>query len=131
MEDLDKQNCVRQYFEAFRTQDRELIESLLHPEFQFMSPIDDPMNISSFFSRCWPLSESTEDVHILNMASDGELVFCRYDMHMSGDRHFCNVDTFLVKEGKIFGQQAYFGDPPDGMSRTEFDVLSRDEKQAS
>lgn len=131
MEFNEKETCVRNYFEAYRTKNRQLLESLLHPEFQFMSPIDDAISLGTYWSRCWPLSETTTDVQVLNLACDKDLVFCRYDMQFSDGKRFCNVDTFLVKNGQIIGQQSYFGDPPVGMTRAQFDLLHQEEKKAS
>jgi ketosteroid isomerase-like protein len=47
-------NLIRKYFSAYESKDRRALEELLSDEFTFTSPLDDHINRTTYFERCWP-----------------------------------------------------------------------------
>lgn len=121
---MDEHRIVRTYFQAYETKDRALLESVLADNFSFKSPIDDPMNRLGYFERCWPGSEDIKKVHVLSIGVTNKEILVHYQLEMYDGRQINNVDTFLIANGKIFAQEAFYGDPPKQMSRKEFAELN-------
>lgn len=120
----EEESMIRMAYDAYIRKDRTLIESLLSDDFQFTSPYDDHIDRDEYFERCWPGSEKMESINILSVAVSGEEVLAHYEVEMKDGTHFKNVDTFIVRDGMIVSQEAYFGDPPRGMSRSDFGFFS-------
>jgi ketosteroid isomerase-like protein len=120
----EEETIVRMAFDAFQRKDRTLIESLLADDFHFTSPYDDHIHRDDFFDHCWPGSEKMKAINILSIGVTGDEVLAHYEVEMNDGSHFKNVDTFIIQDGMIISQEAYFGDPPRGMSRSDFAFLS-------
>lgn len=121
----EEESLVRMAFDAYVRKDRTMIESLLADDFHFTSPYDDHIDRDEYFERCWPGSETIDRIDVFAVGVDGEEVLAHYDVYMKDGTHFRNVDTFTIRDGMIIGQEAYFGDPPRGMSRDQFAHFSQ------
>jgi ketosteroid isomerase-like protein len=120
----EEESIVRMAYDAFIRKDRTLMESLISDDFHFTSPYDDHIDREAFFETCWPGSEKIKDINVLSVGLSGEEVLVHYEVEMKDGSHFKNVDTFIIKDGMIVSQEAYFGDPPHGMSRGDFAFFS-------
>lgn len=120
----EEESMIRMAFDAYIRKDRTLIESLLSDDFHFTSPYDDHIDRDEYFEKCWPGSEKMESINVISVAVAGEEVLAHYEVEMKDGSHFKNVDTFVVRNGMIVAQEAYFGDPPRGMSRSDFAFFS-------
>lgn len=120
----EEESMIRMAFDAYIRKDRTLIESLLSDDFHFTSPYDDHIDRNQYFEHCWPGSEKMEAIEVISVAVAGEEVLAHYEVQMKDGSHFKNVDTFIVRDGMIVSQEAYFGDPPRGMSRSDFAFFS-------
>jgi hypothetical protein len=49
---------ARASYRAYRDKDRETIEALIADDFHFTSPLDNRIDRSTYFARCWPNSAS-------------------------------------------------------------------------
>ena len=48
---------ARASYEAYVQKDRAAIEALIADDFHFTSPLDNRINRSTYFARCWPNSQ--------------------------------------------------------------------------
>ena len=102
-------DVVRDCFEAYRTKDRALIESVLAPDFTFTSPYDDAIDRDEYFRRCWPNAGRIK-AHVLERVDDvGDEVVVRYLCRTVDGKEFRNVETFVVRDGLITSVSVYFG----------------------
>ena len=97
-------------FESYRSQDRDTAERLLADEFVFTSPVDDHIDRTAFFERCFPTADrlvSQEMVHVTPTDGDGVFVMYEYELK-TGERHR-NVELLTIREDRITEAQVFFG----------------------
>ncbi|WP_274426520.1 nuclear transport factor 2 family protein [Chelativorans sp. YIM 93263] len=105
----EKENAVRQLFEAYRVKDRAMIEPLLADDFTFTSPYDDAIDKQTYFERCWPNSERIEQHFLEEVVGSGDRVFVLYLCRTREGKEFCNVETFDFEGSRIRAVNVYFG----------------------
>jgi len=120
----EEETIIRMAFDAYIRKDRTLMESLLSDDFHFTSPYDDHIDRNQYFEHCWPGSVKIQAINVMSVAVSDEEVLAHYEVEMKDGSHFKNVDTFKIEDGMIISQEAYFGDPPQGMSRSDFAFFS-------
>ncbi len=76
----DPIDVARASYDAYVRKDRTAIEALIAADFHFTSPLDNRLDRSTYFRRCWaqpvirlPLTTSGLPI------ADGELVFVTYE----------------------------------------------------
>jgi len=100
---------ARASYEAYVTKDRDKIESLIAEDFEFTSPLDNHIDRSTYFARCWPNSDWIETFDFISLVSDGERVFVNYEAHGTESRRFRNTEILTVRNGQIHKAEVYFG----------------------
>ena len=102
-------DVVRDCFAAYRSKDRDLIESVLAPDFTFTSPYDDAIDRDAYFRRCWANADRIRE-HVLERVDDvGDEIVVRYLCRTAEGKEFRNVETFVVTDGLITSVNVYFG----------------------
>ena len=76
----DPVQIARAVYDAYVRKDRKAIESLIADDFHFTSPLDNRLDRSTYFARCWPNSETTANFEFRNLVSDGGRVFVTYEL---------------------------------------------------
>lgn len=51
----------------------------VRPNFHFTSPLDNRIDRTTYFERCWPNSKQIERFEFINLVSDGDRVFVTYE----------------------------------------------------
>jgi ketosteroid isomerase-like protein len=100
---------ARASYEAYVTKDRAKIESLIAENFEFTSPLDNQIDRSTYFARCWPNSEWIERFDFIHLVSDGDLVFVNYEARGTKGNRFRNTEILTVRDGQIVKVEVYFG----------------------
>ena len=100
---------ARAAYEAYVTKDRAAIEALIADDFHFTSPLDDRLDRATYFSRCWPNSETTEGFDFIHLVFDGERVFVTYEARRAGGDRFRNTEIVTVLGTQIVEVEVYFG----------------------
>jgi ketosteroid isomerase-like protein len=104
---------ARASYQAYVTKDRSAIEALIGEDFHFTSPLDNRIDRTTYFKRCWPNSETVADFRFVNLVQDGEQVFVTYEGTSGGSgapaRRFRNTEIMTIRSGKIVEVEVYFG----------------------
>jgi ketosteroid isomerase-like protein len=100
---------VAAYFGAYEKKDRAALENLLADDFTFSSPVDDRIDRTRYFERCWPFSQQAKEFRIEKLLADDEEAFVRYEAVTTNGSTFRNIETFTIHEGKIVHVEVYFG----------------------
>ena len=100
---------ARAAYEAYVTKDRAAIEALIADDFHFTSPLDNRLDRATYFSRCWPNSETTEGFDFIHLVFDGERVFVTYEARGAGGDRFRNTEIVTVLGTQIVEVEVYFG----------------------
>ncbi|MDY7560563.1 nuclear transport factor 2 family protein [Pseudomonas sp. 10B1] len=101
-------DIARIAYNAYVKKDRAAIEALIADDFHFTSPLDNRIDRETYFTRCWPNSESTEGFDFIHFVSDGERVFVTYEGR-ANSRRFRNTELLTIKNGLITDVEVYFG----------------------
>ena len=82
---MNSLDLVRKYYSCYETKDRKTLEQLLSDDFVFDSPVDDHIDRTTYFRKCWPNSENILAYHFKTLCADGDKVFTRYEVDWKAD----------------------------------------------
>ncbi|WP_295813694.1 nuclear transport factor 2 family protein [uncultured Nitratireductor sp.] len=105
----ERTDIARAVFEAYRTNDRALLERLFADGFSFTSPYDDAIDRKTYFERCWPERKRIAAHFLEEVVETGGRVFVLYLCHLTHGRQFRNVETFDFDNDRIRAIHVYFG----------------------
>ncbi len=100
---------VREYFVAYKLQDRKTIEQLIADKFSFTSPYDNALDRADYFRRCWPNSEHIRDYFIVRIVPEGDAAFVTYRAVSKHGLEFRNTEFFTFSGRQITCIEVYFG----------------------
>jgi ketosteroid isomerase-like protein len=103
-------DLVRKCFSAYELKDRRIIEDLLSDDFTFTSPLDDRIDRTEYFKRCWPNSENIRNFQIEKLFENGDEAFVRYECETKTGKKFRNTEWFRFEGGKLQEVQVFFGE---------------------
>ena len=127
---MDLTQKVRDYFRAYETGERDLIERQMAEGFAFTSPFDDAIGRDAYFRRCWPNNSNHRRFDIEFLAQDGEKVAVVYVANMATGNPvhptatFRNAECHVFEDGQLKSVTVFFGDPPGGLTRQQFSEQS-------
>jgi ketosteroid isomerase-like protein len=107
-----KQDVVaiaRASYGAYVDKDRAAIEALIADDFHFTSPLDNRIDRTTYFARCWPNSATIAAFDFTHIAPDGDRAFVAYEAQNIDGRRFRNSEILTVRDGKIIDVEVYFG----------------------
>ena len=108
-DEISVSDLVRKCFSAYELKDRRIIEDLLSDDFTFTSPIDNRINRTEYFKRCWPNSENIRNFQIEKLFENGNEAFARSECETKAGKKFRNTEWFRFEGGKLMEVQVFFG----------------------
>jgi catechol 2,3-dioxygenase-like lactoylglutathione lyase family enzyme len=99
----------RAAYDAYVSKDRAAIEALIADDFHFSSPLDNRLDRTAYFARCWPNSKTTQAFEFIHLVRDGERVFVTYEASGAGGHRFRNTEIVTVRGSQIVEVEVYFG----------------------
>lgn len=105
----DKIAIARAAYKAYVAKDRTAIEKLIADDFHFISPLDNRIDRTTYFARCWPNSEWIKGFDFINLVPDGDRVFVTCEGHSTKGNNFRNTEIVTVRDGQIVEVEVYFG----------------------
>jgi ketosteroid isomerase-like protein len=100
---------ARAAYDAYVSKDRAEIEALIADDFHFTSPLDNRIDRATYFTRCWPNSETIEGFEFIHLVRDGERVLVTYEASSAGGHRFRNTEIVTVRGSQIVEVEVYFG----------------------
>jgi predicted enzyme related to lactoylglutathione lyase len=100
---------ARAAYDAYASKDRAAIEALIADDFHFSSPLDNQLDRTAYFARCWPNSETIQGFDFIHLVQDGQRVFVTYEASGAGGRRFRNTEIVTVRGSQIIAVEVYFG----------------------
>jgi len=100
---------ARASYDAYVRKDRAAIEALIADDFHFTSPLDNRLDRSTYFRRCWPNSQRIGSFDYIHLVADGELVFVTYEGSNVDGGRFRNTEILTVRDRQIVEAEVYFG----------------------
>lgn len=105
----DKIAIARASYEAYVNKDRASIERLLAEDFHFTSPLDNRLDRSTYFARCWPNSGTIVGFEFINLAADNDRVFVTYVGRNRDGHQFRNTEIVTLRGMQVVEVEVYFG----------------------
>jgi ketosteroid isomerase-like protein len=106
---LDSASIARASYQAFARRDRTTMESLLADDFRFTSPLDNRIDRTSYFERCWPNGERISGFRFIHVVPLADKVFVTYEGEAKDGSDFRNTEILTLRDGKIVEAEVYFG----------------------
>lgn len=106
---LDPVAVARAAYQAYVDKDRAAIEALIADDFHFTSPLDNRLDRTTYFERCWPNSRTLAEFDFIHILLDGDRVFVTYEGRSTTGKRFRNSEILTVHEGKLVEVEVYFG----------------------
>jgi ketosteroid isomerase-like protein len=100
---------VRASYQAYVHKDRAAIEGLIAEDFHFTSPLDNRIDRTAYFARCWPNSTMIAEFNLIHTVPYGDYVFVTYEAQSTNGKRFRNSEVLTVRDGKITDVEVYFG----------------------
>jgi len=94
--------------QAYVDKARDVAEALIAEDFSFSSPLDNAIDRSTYFERCWPNSEHMTHVRFVEAVDDGDRAFVIYEADM-GEKRFRNCEMHTARGGQLVAVEVYFG----------------------
>ena len=100
---------ARASYEAYVKKDRAALEALIAQDFHFTSPLDNRIDRTTYFARCWPNSERISSFDFVRLVSDGDNVFVNYEARTTDGHRFRNTEILTIRRSQITTVEVYFG----------------------
>jgi SnoaL-like protein len=110
-QDTQKQKAVKTYYASYETKDWNTLAVVLAEDFTFSSPVgDNHISLATYREKCWPTSQMTKKVALLNMMEQGNQLFLLVEITSTEGKVARNVDLFTFdSSGKIKSHECFFG----------------------
>ena len=110
-QDNQKQKAVKAYYASYESKDWNKLSGILAGDFTFTSPNgENNISLEAYHIRCWPTSQMTKKVALLNMMEKGNQLFLLVEITNTEGKVARNVDLFTFDaSGKIKSHQCFFG----------------------
>jgi ketosteroid isomerase-like protein len=96
-------------YQAYADSDRAAHEEVIADDFHFTSPLDNRLDRSTYFERCWPNHKRIKAFDFVRFATEGNKVFVTYEGTGTNDQVFRNTEVLTIEHGKIVEAEVYFG----------------------
>ena len=97
-------------YRAYETGDRELIESLIAPDFTFHSPADEAgLDRAGYFERCWPNGQNLAKFEFVRLIENGDEVVVTYEATRADGSRFRNTEVLTFDGDVQTRAEVYFG----------------------
>ena len=107
---MSHEKLIKQYYAAYEKKDWHMLEMILDERFSFTSPAgDDHINLKVYKERCWPNASNTKNFDLEKIIIDGDDAYVTYNGWTTDGRLFRNTERFTFKDGKIKGNECFFG----------------------
>ena len=100
---------VRACYDAYVTKDRAAIEKLIAQDFRFTSPLDNHIDRTTYFARCWPNSRNIAEFEFMHLFQVGNRVFANYIARNNDGHRFQNTEILQVADDQVTAVEVYFG----------------------
>ena len=109
MEAIDRVRSARETYGAYESAEREMVEKHLSENFRFYSPADVGIDLSTYWTRCWPNAEMIAAFDFKRIVECGEEVVVTYEATRADGKRFRNTEILTFEGEKIVRAEVYFG----------------------
>jgi ketosteroid isomerase-like protein len=105
----DRLQSARDYYGAYESGDRSIVEESLSGDFTFYSPPDPGIDRATYFERCWPNSELIDTFELVRLTEAGDEVIATYECTKADGNRFRNTEVLAFDGDMISRAEVYFG----------------------
>jgi ketosteroid isomerase-like protein len=104
-----KAEIIRALFAAYLSNDRKAVEGAFTEDFHFTSPYDDEIDKTTYFARCWRVTDWIERHELERILVEGDAAFVTDRCTAKGGKSFRNTEFITFEGDKIRRIDVYFG----------------------
>jgi ketosteroid isomerase-like protein len=104
-----KAEIIRALFAAYLSNDRKAVEDAFTDGLRLTSPYDDEIDKTTYFARCWRVTDWIERHELERILVEGDAAFVTYRCVAKGGKSFRNTEFFTFEGDKIRRIDVYFG----------------------
>lgn len=111
-EELERRSVsdtARAVYQAYAEHDREAIERLIASDFSFTSPLDNGLDRTTYFERCWPNNARLAKFDLIRVVENGSEALVTYEARTTDGRSFRNTEVLTIRGGQATAVEVYFG----------------------
>jgi ketosteroid isomerase-like protein len=101
----DRIEIARTVYHAFVAGERQVIESLLAPDFVFFSPPDPGLDREGYFEKCWPNAGSGNRFELVRLIESGDEVIVTYEATRTDGSRFRNTEVLRASTASRSSRQ--------------------------
>jgi len=105
----NKTELIRDLFAAYMQNDRRTVEAAFTDDFRFTSPYDDEIDKTTYFERCWRVSDWIERHDLERIMVEGDAAFVTYRCVAESGKSFRNTEAYTFAGDRIRRIDVYFG----------------------
>lgn len=106
---INRVSIVRETYGAYESGEREMLEQHLADDFRFYSPADVGIDLSTYWTRCWPNAQTMAAFEFKRIVERGEEVVVTYEATKTDGKRFRNTEILTFEGEKIVRAEVYFG----------------------
>jgi ketosteroid isomerase-like protein len=106
---IDRVRIARETYGAYASGERSAVERHLASDFEFYSPADVGIDLSTYFERCWPNAERIAEFEFKRIIQSGEELVVTYEATKTDGKRFRNTEVLTFVGDKITRAEVYFG----------------------
>ena len=106
---IDRVRIARETYGAYESGDRGMVEKHLSRDFRFYSPADVGIDLSAYWTRCWPNAETIVAFDLKRIIEHGDEVVVTYEAIKTDGKRFRNTEILTFDGDKIAVAEVYFG----------------------
>jgi ketosteroid isomerase-like protein len=106
---IDRVRIARETYGAYETGERAMVEKHLAEDFRFYSPADVGIDLSTYWTRCWPNAATIAAFEFKRIIEHGEEVLVTYEATKTDGKRFRNTEILTFEGEKIVRAEVYFG----------------------
>jgi ketosteroid isomerase-like protein len=106
----DRIQLAKACYQAYADGDRDAIEALIGPEFEFHSPADEAgLDRDGYFERCWPGAGSLTKFDFVRLVENDDEVVVTYEATREDGSRFRNTEVLGFDGDLQVRAEVYFG----------------------
>ncbi|HEY5285798.1 MAG TPA: nuclear transport factor 2 family protein [Solirubrobacteraceae bacterium] len=110
MQAVDRVRVARETYGAYESSNREMVEKHLAEDFRFYSPADVGIDLSTYWTRCWPNAGTIAKFEFKRIIEcGGQEVLVTYEATKTDGKRFRNTEILTFEGKKIVRAEVYFG----------------------
>ena len=106
---IDRAQIAREIYGGYESGNRAVVEQHLSRDFRFYSPADVGIDLSAYWTRCWPNADLIAAFELRRMIEHGDELVVTYEATRTDGTRFRNTEILTFDGDRVAVAEVYFG----------------------